>query len=155
MVPTCSKYSPDVVLKSRHSVDLGHRPNWLSLENCSALSGLEVKLGQIWSQHGPDMVLKSKNSVDIGLRSCWLSLNNCKALSGLEVKLGQTWSQDGLNKALTLSQKIQNYKVLFCWSFKCLQSKFDTLQTSRSKDTVEIVKTWPFYGSNMGLTWSS
>ena len=33
-------------------------PFKFSVENFSALAGLEVKLGQTWSQHGPDMVPK-------------------------------------------------------------------------------------------------
>ena len=35
-----------------------------------------------------------------------------------------------------------------------LQWKFKPCQVSRSKDIVEIAKTWPFYGQNMVLTWS-
>ena len=58
MAPTWSKHGPDMVLKSRHSVDIGLRPCLLSLEKFSALAGLEVKLGQTWSENGPDMVQK-------------------------------------------------------------------------------------------------
>ena len=56
MVPTWSKHGPDMVLESRHSVDIGLRQCRLSLENFSALAGLEVKLGKTWSQHGLAMV---------------------------------------------------------------------------------------------------
>ena len=31
----------------------------------------------------------------------------------------------------------------------------DTLPTRKSNDTVEIAKAWPFYGPNMGPTWST
>ena len=34
------------------------RPLRFSVKNFSALAGLEVKLGQTWSQNGPDMVPK-------------------------------------------------------------------------------------------------
>ena len=64
MVPTWSKHGPDMVLMSRHSVDIGLRPCLLSLENFSALAGLEVKLGQKWSLHGPNMALKWSQRVD-------------------------------------------------------------------------------------------
>ena len=47
-----------MVLKYRHSIDKGIRPFRLSVKNFSVLAGLEVKLGQTWSQHGPDMVQK-------------------------------------------------------------------------------------------------
>ena len=57
MVPTWSKHGPDLVLMSRHSVDIGLGPSLLSLENFSALAGLEVRLGQTWSRHGPNMAL--------------------------------------------------------------------------------------------------
>ena len=67
----------------------------LSLENLRALAGLEVKLGQTWSQYGPDMVPNSIGSMDIDLRPCSLSIKYVIALAGLEVKLGQTWSQQG------------------------------------------------------------
>ena len=39
---------------------MGLRPFRLSVENFSDLAGLEVKLGQTWSQNSPDMVTKSK-----------------------------------------------------------------------------------------------
>ena len=58
MVPIWSKYGSDMVLISRHSVEIGLRPLLCSLENFSALAVLEVKLGQTWSQHGPEMVPK-------------------------------------------------------------------------------------------------
>ena len=47
MVPTYSKHGPDMVLKSRHLVDIGLRPWGFSLENFRALAYLEVKLHQI------------------------------------------------------------------------------------------------------------
>ena len=37
----------------------GPKTKSLSLENFRALAGLEVKLGQTWSQDGPDMVPKN------------------------------------------------------------------------------------------------
>ena len=61
-----------------------------SVETFSALAGLEVKLGQTWSQHGPDMVLKNKHSKEMVLRPCRFTVENFSALAGLEVKLGQT-----------------------------------------------------------------
>ena len=54
---TWSPHGPDMVLKSRHSVEIGLRPCLLSLENFSALAGLKVRLGQTWSLHGPNMAL--------------------------------------------------------------------------------------------------
>ena len=54
---TWSPNGSDMVLMSRHSVDIGLRPCLLSLENFSTLAGLEVKLGQIWSLHGQKMAL--------------------------------------------------------------------------------------------------
>ena len=57
MIATWSKYGPDMVLKSTHSVDIGLRPFLGSLEHFSALAGLEVRLGQTWSPHGPNMAL--------------------------------------------------------------------------------------------------
>ena len=74
MVPTWSKHGPDMVLMSRHSVDISLRPCLLSVENFSALACLEVKLSQTWTPYGPNMVLtwslKSRHSVDIGFRPC-------------------------------------------------------------------------------------
>ena len=64
MVLTWSKHGPDIVLKIRHSVDIGLRPFLLSLENFSALAALEVKLGQTWSLHGPFMALTWYKKVD-------------------------------------------------------------------------------------------
>ena len=74
------------------------KPCRFSVENFSALGGLEVKLGQTWSEHGPDMVPKNKHSIDMGLGQFRLSVENFMALAGLEVKLGQTWSQHGPQK---------------------------------------------------------
>ena len=74
---------------------MGLRPCRSSVENFSALAGLEVKLGQIWSQHGPDMVPKNRHSIEMVLRPFGFSVENFSALAGLEVKLGQTWSQHG------------------------------------------------------------
>ena len=71
------------------------RPFGFSVEHFSALAGLEVKLGQTWSQHGPDMVLKNKHSIEMVLRPCRFTVENFSDLAGLEVKLGQTWSQHG------------------------------------------------------------
>ena len=73
------------------------RPFGFSVENFSALAGLEVKLGQTWSQHGPDMV--PKNTLHrYRLKLFRFSVENFSALAGLEVKLGQTWSQHGPKK---------------------------------------------------------
>ena len=44
------------------------RPFGFSVENFSALAGLEVKLGQTRSQHGPDMVPKNRHSIEKVLR---------------------------------------------------------------------------------------
>ena len=44
------------------------RPFGFSVENFSAVAGLEVKLGQTWSKHGPDMVPKYRHSIEIALR---------------------------------------------------------------------------------------
>ena len=74
------------------------RPCRFSVENFSALGGLEVKLGRTWSEHGPDMVPKNKHSIDMGLRQFRFSVENFMALAGLEVKLGQTWFQQGPQK---------------------------------------------------------
>ena len=38
---------------------------------------------------------------------------------------------------------------------KLVIKKFETFHTRRSKETLERVKTWPFYGLKMGLTWST
>ena len=76
------------------------RPFGFSVENFNALAGLEVKLGQTWSQHGPDMVPKKRHSIDMDLRPFGFSVENFSALAGLEVKLGQTWSLHGPNMAL-------------------------------------------------------
>ena len=71
------------------------RPFGFSVENFSALAGLEVKLGQTWSQHGPGMVPKNRHSIKMVLRPCRFSVENFSALASLEVKLAQTWSQQG------------------------------------------------------------
>ena len=85
---------------------MGLQPRRSSVENFSALAGLEVKLGQKWSQHGPDMVPKNRHSIKMVLRPCRFSVENFSDLAGLEVKLGQTWSQQGQNTALKWSQII-------------------------------------------------
>ena len=77
---------------------MGLRPFGFSVENFSAHAGLEVKLGQTWSQHGPVMVPKNRNSIGMVLRLFVFSVKNFSALAGLEVKLGQTWSQHGPEK---------------------------------------------------------
>ena len=69
-------------------MDMGLRHGRSSVENFSALAGLEVKLGQTWFQHGRDMVLKNRHSIEMGLRPCRFSVENVSALAGLEVKLG-------------------------------------------------------------------
>ena len=43
-----SQHGPDMVPKSRHSIQMLVRPYLPSLENFRALVGLEVKLGQTW-----------------------------------------------------------------------------------------------------------
>ena len=68
------------------------KPCRFSVENFRALGGLEVKLGQTWSEHGPDMVPKNRHSIDMGLRQFRFSVENFSALAGLDVKLCQTWS---------------------------------------------------------------
>ena len=53
-----SQHGPEMVPKSRHSIDMVLRPYLTSLENFRAPAGLEVKLGQTWSkmvQNGPNM----------------------------------------------------------------------------------------------------
>ena len=74
---------------------MGLRPFRFSVENFSALAGLEVKLGHTRSQHGPDMVPKNRHSIEMVLRPFGFSVETFSALAGLEVKLGQTWSQHG------------------------------------------------------------
>ena len=56
-----------MVLKIKHSIEMVLKPCRFSVENFSALGGLEVKLGRTWSEHGPDMVPKNKHSIDMGL----------------------------------------------------------------------------------------
>ena len=59
-----------------------------SVENFSALAGLEVKPGQTWSLYGPNMVPENRHSIEMVLRPCRLSVENFSALGGPEVKLG-------------------------------------------------------------------
>ena len=59
------------------------RPFVFSVKNFSALAGLEVKLGQTWSQHGPDMIPKNSHSVEMVLRPLGFSVKNFSALAGL------------------------------------------------------------------------
>ena len=92
-----------MVPKNRHNVEMFLRPLGFSVENFNALAGLEVELGQTWSQHGPDMVPKNINSKEMGLRPCRSSVVNFSALAGLEVKLSQTWIPNGPNMALIWS----------------------------------------------------
>ena len=63
-----------MVPKKRHTIEMGLRPCRSSVENFSALAGLEVKLGQTWSPHGPDMVLMSRHSEEVGLRPFYSAL---------------------------------------------------------------------------------
>ena len=79
------------------------RPFGFSVEHFSALAGLEVKLGQTWSQNGPDMVPKNRHSIEMGLRSCRSSVENFSDIAGMEVQLGQTWSPLGPNMGLIWS----------------------------------------------------
>ena len=81
-----------MVLKIKHSIEMVLKPCRFSVENFSALGGLEVKLGRTWSEHGPDMVPKNRHSIDMGLRQFRFSVENFSALAGLDVKLCQTWS---------------------------------------------------------------
>ena len=74
-------------------------PCRFSVENFSALGGLEVKLGRTWSEHDPDMVPKDTHFIEMVIRPCRFSVENFSALAGLEVKLGQTWSQHGPSMA--------------------------------------------------------
>ena len=92
-----------MVPKNRQSIRMVLRPCRFSVENFSALAGLEVKLGQTWSKHGPDMVPKNRHSIEMGLRPCRSSVENFSALAGLEVKLSQTWLPHGPNMALIWS----------------------------------------------------
>ena len=62
---------------------MGLRPFRFSIENVIALAGLEVKLGQTWSQHGPDMVPKNRHSIEMDLRQFRFSVENFIALAGL------------------------------------------------------------------------
>ena len=89
-----------MVQKNRHFIEMSFRPCRSSVENFSALVGLEEKLGHTWSPHGPHIVLMSRHSVDIGLRPYSLSLENFSALACLEVRLGQIWSRHGPNMAM-------------------------------------------------------
>ena len=66
------------------------RPFGFSVENFSALAGLEVKLHQTLSQHGPNMVPKNRHFIEMVLRPYRFSVENFSAIAGLEVKLGQT-----------------------------------------------------------------
>ena len=77
---------------------MGLRQFRFSVENFSALAGLEVKLGQTWAKHGPNMFPKNRHNVEMFLRPLGFSVKNFSALAGLEVKLGQTWSQHGPEK---------------------------------------------------------
>ena len=55
---TLSKHGPDMVPKSRHSIEMLLKPYLPSLENFRALAGLKGKLGQTWPkilQNGPNM----------------------------------------------------------------------------------------------------
>ena len=64
MVQTLSKHSPEMVLKSKHSIDMGLKASWLSLENFRALAGPEVHIGQTESQQGSNMALAWLQKVD-------------------------------------------------------------------------------------------
>ena len=88
-----------MVPKNIHPIEIGLRPFGFSVETFSALAGLEVKLGQTWSQHGPDMVPKIRHSIEMVLRQCRFSVENFSALAGRKVKLVQTWSQHGPDMA--------------------------------------------------------
>ena len=58
IVPSWSQHGPDMVPKSRHSIEMLLRPYLPSLENFRALAGLKGKLGQTWFkivQNGPNM----------------------------------------------------------------------------------------------------
>ena len=78
MVLTLSKHGPNMVPKSRHSMNMDLKPCQLSLKNFRALAGLEVELGKTWSKHGSNMALAwflkidtpSKGSINYG----WLIL---------------------------------------------------------------------------------
>ena len=84
-----------MVLAWSPKIEMVLRPFGFSVKNFSALAGLEVKLGQTWSQHRPDMVPKKRHSVEIVLRPFGFSVKNFSALASLKVKLGQTWSPHG------------------------------------------------------------
>jgi len=64
MVPTWSQ--------KIHSLEMCLRPFRFSVENFSALAGLEVKLGQTWSQHGPYVVPKNKKIYGDGTETIWI-----------------------------------------------------------------------------------
>ena len=151
--------------KNGYLLDICCIPCWLSPQTFRSLAGLEVKLGQTLSQHGPDMVPQSGHCIEMFSRPYLGSVEDVRALAGLELKLDQPWSkmvQNDLNMFPTwpqygpyMIQVIQHYRALFCWSLRGFQSKFQTFQISRSKDTVEIAKTWPFYGPNRVPIWSN
>ena len=99
MVPTWSWHGP----KNGNSKEIGIWQCRSSIANFISLAGLQVKLGQTWSQHSPDVVPKNMRSISMGLTPWWLSLENFSALAGQEVKLGQTWSQNGPNNFSALA----------------------------------------------------
>ena len=80
-----------MVPKNLHSIEMVLRPFGFSVENFSALAGLEVKLGQTWSKHGHDMVPKNTHSIEMVLRPCRFSVENFSALASQEFMMGQTW----------------------------------------------------------------
>ena len=60
-------------------------------------------------------------------------------------------SRHGPDMVLNMVTIIRYYRILFIWYLVVLQSKFEALQTGKSKDTAEIAKIGPF----MVQTWSS
>ena len=67
-----------MVLKIKHSIEMVLKPCRFSVENFSALGGLEVKLGRTWSEHDPDMVRDSRTGSIVPLPRvkiwCYLAL---------------------------------------------------------------------------------
>ena len=60
-----------------------------------------------------------------------------------------TWSKHGPDM-VPYYTKLQGPVMLVFFGFN---SKFDTFHISKTKSTVEIAKTLPFYGPNIVQTW--
>ena len=145
MVPTWSKHDPDMVSKSKPSIDMYFRSCWLSLVNFLALAGLEVK-------HGPNMTLildQKRHSTDMCLRSCWLNHKIFRVLSCLEVEIGQqgpcmvqTWHWDGPRKRR------------WTWYYGSTKTVLKSLENIRDLPDMKLKlgQTWSKHGQSMALT---